>query len=78
MLLLFNRVNSATDLVYEVEGTASPGNDVAWLGIATNVIGSWGSNTNVNDNNTAAVHRVQVTDPEIGTNRTLRLKVTRP
>jgi fibronectin-binding autotransporter adhesin len=77
-LVLFNRVNSATDIVYEVEGAYLPTNNATWLGIATNVIGSWGSSTNVNDNNTAAVHRVLVTDLEIGTNRSLRLKVTRP
>ena len=77
-LVLFNRVNSATDIVYEVEGAYLPTNNALWLGIATNVIGSWGGSTNVNDNNTAAVHRVLVTDLEIGTNRSLRLKVTRP
>jgi hypothetical protein len=77
-LVLFNRVNAATDIVYEVEGAYLPTNNATWLGIATNVIGSWGSSTNVNDNNTAAVHRVLVTDLEIGTNRSLRLKVTRP
>jgi fibronectin-binding autotransporter adhesin len=77
-LVLFNRVNSATDIVYEVEGAYLPTNNATWLGIATNVIGSWGGSTNVNDNNTAAVHRVLVTDLEIGTNRSLRLKVTRP
>ena len=77
-LVLFNRVNSATDIVYEVEGAYLPTNNATWLGIATNVIGSWGGSTNVNDNNTAAVHRVRVTDLLIGTNRSLRLKVTRP
>jgi fibronectin-binding autotransporter adhesin len=77
-LVLFNRVNAATDIVYEVEGAYLPTNNATWLGIATNVIGSWGGSTNVNDNNTAAVHRVLVTDLEIGTNRSLRLKVTRP
>jgi fibronectin-binding autotransporter adhesin len=77
-LVLFNRVNAATDIVYEVEGAYLPTNNATWLGIATNVIGSWGSSTNVNDNNTAAVHRVLVTDLLIGTNRSLRLKVTRP
>ena len=77
-LVLFNRVNSATDIVYEVEGAYLPTNNATWLGIATNVIGSWGGSTNVNDNNTAAVHRVLVTDLLIGTNRSLRLKVTRP
>ena len=77
-LVLFNRVNSATDIVYEVEGAYLPTNNALWLGIATNVIGSWGGSTNVNDNNTAAVHRVLVTDLLIGTNRSLRLKVTRP
>ncbi len=77
-LVLFNRVNAATDIVYEVEGAYLPTNNALWLGIATNAIGSWGSSTNVNDNNTAAVHRVLVTDLESGTNRSLRLKVTRP
>jgi outer membrane autotransporter protein len=57
-LAVFNRVNTATDIVYEVEGAYAPTNGASWLGIATNAIGSWGSSTNVNDNNTAAVHRV--------------------
>jgi fibronectin-binding autotransporter adhesin len=77
-LAVFNRVNTATDIVYEVEGAYVPTNGASWLGIATNLIGSWGSSTNVNDDNTAAVHRVLVTDLELGTNRTLRLKITRP
>ena len=77
-LVLFNRVNAATDIVYEVEGANLPANNATWLGIATNALGNWGSSTNVNDNNTAAVHRVLVTDLEMGTNRILRLKVTRP
>jgi fibronectin-binding autotransporter adhesin len=77
-LAVFNRVNTATDIVYEVEGAYAPTNGASWLGIATNLIGSWGSSTNVNDDNTAAVHRVLVTDLELGTNRTLRLKITRP
>jgi autotransporter-associated beta strand protein len=77
-LAVFNRVNTATDIVYEVEGAYAPTNGASWLGIATNAIGSWGSSTNVNDDNTAAVHRVLVTDLELGTNRTLRLKITRP
>jgi autotransporter-associated beta strand protein len=77
-LAVFNRVNTATDIVYEVEGAYAPTNGASWLGIATNAIGSWGSSTNVNDNNTAAVHQVWVTDLELGTNRTLRLKITRP
>jgi hypothetical protein len=61
-----------------VEGAYVPTNNATWLGIATNVLGNWGSSTNVNDNNTAAVHRVLVTDLVIETNRSLRLKVTRP
>jgi autotransporter-associated beta strand protein len=77
-LAVFNRVNTAVDIVYEVEGSYVPTNGASWLGIATNVIGSWGSSTNVNDDNTAAVHRVWVTDLELGTNRSLRLKITRP
>ena len=77
-VLFFNRVNAATDVLYEVEGTATPTNDAPWLGIATNWQGGWGSATNVNDNDTAAVHRVWVSDPAPATNRSLRLKVTRP
>ena len=77
-LILFNRVNSATDIVYEVEGADVPTNNATWLGIATNAAGNWGSSTNVNDNNTAAVHRVLVTDLVVETNRSLRLKVMRP
>ena len=76
--VLFNRVNSATDIVYAVEGAYLPTNGATWLGIATNQVGSWGASANVEDNNTAAVHRVLVTDTEIGTNRSLRLHVTRP
>ena len=72
----FNRVNAATDLVYEVQGADTPADASAWLGLATNLAGGWGSATNVVDGNTAAVHRVLVGDG--GTNRGLRVKVTRP
>lgn len=75
---LFNRVNTATDIVYVVEGANLPTNGATWLGVATNALGSWGASTNVNDNNTATIHRVWITDPVIGTNRSLRLRITRP
>jgi autotransporter-associated beta strand protein len=78
MQVIFNRVNTATELVYEVEGAYSPTNGAEWLGLATNQLGSWGAATNVLEDNTAVVHRVQVNDLTSGTNRTLRLKVTRP
>ena len=77
-LVLFKRVNSATDVGYEVEGASLPTNNALWRGNATNVIGSWGGSTNVNDNNTALVHRVLVTDLDTATNRRLRLKGNRP
>jgi autotransporter-associated beta strand protein len=68
---LFNRVNTATDIVYVVEGANLPTNGAVWSGIATNALGSWGASTNVNDNNTATIHRVWITDPILGTNRSL-------
>ncbi len=75
--LLLQRVNTATDVVYEVEGSYSAANNAAWSVIASNVLGTWGGAT-VDDNNTGAVHEVRVTDAATATNRFLRLRVTRP
>lgn len=78
VFLIFNRVNAATDLIYEVQGAEGPANGALWRGLATNLAGSWGPATNVLDDNTAAIHRVWVHDDAGATNRALRLRIIRP
>jgi hypothetical protein len=74
---LFDRNTAATDATIYVEGSDSLTSGATWQGIATNRNGSWGGATNVTEGggNPAAV---SVTDPQPGTNRFLRLRVTHP
>ena len=76
--LRFNRVNTATDLLYEVQAARDLTDAADWSPLASNVAGGWGGASNVIDDNTAAIHRVLVWDPLAGTNRSLRLRVSRP
>ena len=75
--LLFDRNTNAVDVTIYVDGAYSASNGAPWLGIATNRNGSWGGATNVTEggSNPAAV---SVTDPNPGTNRFFRLRVTHP
>ena len=76
--LLIQRVNSATDVVYHVEGAYQVTN-TAWSAISSNVLGTWMGPATVDDNNTGAVHEVRIVDPvAAATNRFLRLRVERP
>ena len=76
--LLIQRVNSATDIVYHVEGAYQVTN-TAWSVISSNVLGAWTGPATVDDNNTGAVHEVRIVDPvAAATNRFLRLRVERP
>jgi hypothetical protein len=76
--VLLQRVNSATDIVYYVEGSDLSVNGASWSTLATNVAGAWSGPATVDDNNTGAVHEVRVLDTTTaGSNRFLRLRVTR-
>lgn len=77
---LFNRNTNAVDVTLIVEGASSVSNGATWSGIATNINGSWGGATNVAE--TGATNPVTVTvqdpNPASGTNRFIRLRVSRP
>lgn len=77
--LLIQRVNSATDIVYHVEGACQIVNGASWSVISSNVLGTWDPPATVDDNNTGAVHEVRIVDTvSAATNRFLRLRVSRP
>ena len=77
--LTFHRNPSATDVRLVVEGTDRMTNGAAWRGVATNVGGSWLGATNVSESATGNPVECTVTDPvALGTNRFLRLRVSRP
>ena len=77
--LTFHRNPSATDVWLVVEGTDRMTNGAAWRGVATNVGGSWLGATNVSESATGNPVECTVTDPVVlGTNRFLRLRVSRP
>ena len=77
--LNFNRSTNATDVTLYVEGASTATNDTTWSGIATNISGSWGAATNAVETGTNSPVSVSVQDNvPSGTNRFLRLRVTRP
>ncbi len=79
LALQFYHDLSATDVTLFVEGADSTTNDATWLGIATNISGSWGGALNVIENTNTTPATVSVSDTEAtATNRFLRLRVTRP
>ena len=77
--LTFNRNPNATDVRFVVECAEAISNGAAWRGVATNVNGSWGGATNVSESGAGNPVACTVTDPvALGTNRFLRLRVSRP
>ena len=77
--LTFNRNPNATDVRFVVECAEAISNGAAWRGVATNVGGSWLGATNVSESGTGNPVECTVTDPvALGTNRFLRLRVSRP
>lgn len=79
-LFLFNRNTNALDVTLIVEGSDSVSNGAAWNGIATNINGLWGGATNVSESGASTPVRVTVqdSDPDMRTNRFIRLRVSRP
>lgn len=76
--LKFNRDSNAVDAVYQVEAAFAATNNAVWLGVATNVNGSWGGAANVSETGTNPV-QTTVSDVLPGaTNRFMRLRVTKP
>jgi autotransporter-associated beta strand protein len=76
--LTFNRNTNALDVTLVVEGSDSVKNDSTWSGIATNKIGAWNPPT-VSEAGSGTPVAVTVKDNAAsGTNRFLRLRVTRP
>ena len=79
LTLKFLRATNATDATLIVEGSYSATNSANWIGLATNIAGSWGGATNVVEAGTNNPVNVTVEDSAAGaTNRFLRLRVTRP
>jgi len=77
--LTFNRNPNATDVWFVVECAEAISNGAAWRGVATNVGGSWLGATNVSESGAGNPVACTVTDPvALGTNRFLRLQVSRP
>ena len=78
-VLIFNRNLHATDVVLTVEGSDVMLDGAEWLGLATNINGSWGGAMNVSESGSGEHVEVTVEDTlPLLTNRFLRLKVTRP
>ena len=77
--VIFNRNSDAADLAWIVESAEAMSSGAVWRGVATNVGGSWGGATNVEESGTGNPVECTVTDPvALGTNRFLRLRVSRP
>ena len=77
--MTFNRNPNATDVRYVVESAERMADDAVWRGVATNVGGSWGGATNVEESGTGNPVECTVTDPvALDSNRFLRLIVSRP
>jgi uncharacterized repeat protein (TIGR03803 family) len=77
--LLFNRNTGAVDVIAIAEGSYSASDNAAWVGIATNMNGSWGGATNVTEISTGTPRVVIVRDPApAATNRFLRLRLSKP
>ena len=78
--LKFTRDTNTTDATIIVQGNNNVTNELTWIGLATNLLGSWGSATNVLEaaSTNAAIVAVTAydTDPA-ATNRFLRLRVKR-
>ena len=75
--LAFTRNTNSADAVLVVQGANALTNDAAWIGLATNIAGSWGGATNVAESGTGTPVTVYVSDAG-GTNRFLRLRVMLP
>lgn len=76
--LLFNRNTNAVDVTLIVEGSASLTNDLGWVGIATNIAGTWFPPVAIETGSSSPVS-VTVTDNLSGeASRYLRLRVTQP
>lgn len=78
LALRFNRNTNGIDVTLFVDRAHSAADDASWLGIATNVAGSWGGNTNVTESGIGSPVDVLAEDPGVSTNKFLRLRVTRP
>jgi len=77
--VIFNRNSDAADLAWIVEGAEAMSSGAVWRGVATNVGGSWLGATNVSESGAGNPVECTVTDPvALGTNRFLRLRVSRP
>ena len=78
-ILTFHRNPSATDVRFVVESAETMSSGAVWRGVATNVGGSWLGATNVEESGPGNPVECAVTDPvALGTNRFLRLRVSRP
>ena len=79
---LFNRNTNAVDVTLVLEGAEAITNDATWVGIATNINGSWGGATNVVETDATNPVSVTVMDPdpagEGAPYRFLRLRVRGP
>ena len=78
--ILFNRATNAMDLIYAVEAADLPTNNATWTMIASNVLnGTWSGSSVVSETPTGDVRQVSAADDvPASTNRTLRVRVTRP
>lgn len=77
--LRFSRNTNAVDATLVVQGASTITNGTIWEGLATNLNGSWGNASNVNENGSGSVLTCAIRDPiPYPTNRFLRLVVTRP
>jgi fibronectin-binding autotransporter adhesin len=75
----FNFSTLASDITYVVESAGSSSNNAPWAGILSNVHGAgWAGSGFYVVYPTASVHRVDAQDVTSGTNRFMRLRVTRP
>ncbi|MBP7829714.1 MAG: hypothetical protein KA248_07335 [Kiritimatiellae bacterium] len=78
-VLVFNRDTAVDDATLIVQGSVSISNDSLWVGLATNINGSWGGTPNVIELGAGNPVVCHVQDPSPSpTNRFLRLAVTRP
>ena len=81
LFALFNRNTNAVDVTLVVESSDTLANDANWIGVATNVNGSWGGALNVEESGSGNPVRVVVRDPDVeglATNCFMRLRVAKP
>ena len=71
-------LSDAIDATLIVEGAYATTNNADWLGIATNIAGSWGGATNVVELAGSPANVTVFDTDAAATNRFLRLRVTRP